>query len=145
MIFLSLSSLDFFQKHFGTDGIKDAAFTAFSHDLCCFLRRQSAELHIFNHLSNKVEGDHAVSAHRIKFQNFSLWQAILRPPKPDRMLNAMPLNPRVTTALLNLPEQSADVDADSQIGSDQLLNHFPQGIQICEDSRCSRTVLLVRN
>src|SRR4030042_3093771 len=57
----------FFQKHLCTDGIEDTTFATFSHDLGCFLGCQSSEFHIFDHLSDEVEGDHAMAAHGIKF------------------------------------------------------------------------------
>src|SRR4030042_4926073 len=63
-----LISLSYFlQKHLGTDGIEDTAFATFGHNLGCFFRCQPPELHIFDHLSNEVEGDHAMAAHGIKF------------------------------------------------------------------------------
>jgi len=59
------------------------------------------------------------------------------------MLGAVSLNSSPPAAGLNLLQESADVDGDSQVGTDQFSQNLLEGIEVSEDSGCPCAISLV--
>src|SRR5512136_1431453 len=81
----------FLQQQFSMSGIESAAFATFGHDPCSLLWGEASELHIFDHLPDEIERNHAVAALSVKLQNFSFRQPILCSPKAEGMFGTVSL------------------------------------------------------
>ena len=86
-----------------------------------------------------------MAAHGVKFQNFPLRQPVFRSPKAEGMFGTVSLNSRSPATDLDLIHQSADVDGDSQISTDQFLHYFLERVEVGKDSGGSCPILLIRN
>src|SRR5512139_1076579 len=58
---------NFLQQHLSMNGIEGAAFATFGHDPCSFLWGETPEFHMFNHLPDEVERDHAMATQGVEF------------------------------------------------------------------------------
>src|SRR4030042_1817418 len=61
------------------------------------------------------------------------------------MFGTVSLNSRSPATSLDLIHQSADVDGDSQISTDQFLYYFLERVEVGKDSGGSCPILLIRN
>ena len=75
-----------------------------------------------------------MAAHRVEFQDLSFGQTVFRAPKTKGVFDAVPLKTCVSAALPNFFEKTADVDADAQVGPNQLLDHLLKGVEVCKHS-----------
>jgi hypothetical protein len=61
------------------------------------------------------------------------------------MFDAVSLDAGLPAAGLNLLQQSADIDGDSQVGTDQFFQYLPECIEVSEDRGGSSPVSLAGN
>lgn len=128
------------EERFGPGRVEGAAFTAFGHHPGGLLRRHPAQTDLLDHLPDQVEGNHPVTAHGVEFHDFPLRQAVPRSPDAEGVFGAVAGDPRPPAALLNLIQETADVDAEAEVGPDQFLDDLLKGVDIGEDGSRHRAV-----